>query len=55
MEVAQYTVGGSFSTVGRWLQYCGGYSVQWRITSVHVGDNISTVADNISIVDGLIQ
>ena len=24
-------------------KYCGGCSVQWGITSVHVGDNISTV------------
>ena len=25
----------------------------WRITSVHVGDNISTVGDNISTVEGI--
>ena len=28
------------------IQYC------WEITSVHAGDNISTVGDNISTVEG---
>ena len=27
----------SFSTVGTYLQYCGGCSVQWEIKSVHWG------------------
>ena len=49
------------------LQYCGGCSVQWldsfstvevvqysgEITSVHAGDIISTVGDNISTVKGI--
>ena len=42
------TVGDSFSTV-EVVQYIGG------ITSVHVGDNISTVGDNISTVEGNIS
>ena len=37
------TVGDIFSTVGGSLQYCRGCSVQWGITSVHAGDNISSV------------
>ena len=40
--------GDSFSTV-EVVQYSGG------ITSVHVGDNISTVGDNISTVEGYLQ
>ena len=37
------TVGDSFSTV-EGIQYIGGItSVHWGITSVHAGDNISTV------------
>ena len=27
--------------------------MQWGITSVHAGDNISTVGDNISTVEGI--
>ena len=45
MEVAQYG-GDSFSTV-EVVQYSGG------ITSVHAGDNISTVGDDISTVEGI--
>ena len=33
------------------LQYCGGCSVQWGITSVHVGDNISTVGGSFSTLE----
>ena len=36
----------SFSTVVEYLQYCGGCSVQW-------GDNISTVGDSFSTVEGI--
>ena len=39
-------MGDSFSTV-EVVQYSGG------ITSVHAGDNISTVGDNISTVEGI--
>ena len=39
-------MGDSFSTVGGYLQYCGGCSVQW-------GDNISTVGDSFSTVEGI--
>ena len=39
-------MGDSFSTV-EGIQYIGG------ITSVHAGDNTSTVGDNISIVEGI--
>ena len=39
-------MGDSFSTV-EVVQYSGG------ITSVHVGDNISTMGDNISTVEGI--
>ena len=48
-------MGGSFSTVGDSFstvevgQYSGG------ITSVHVGDNISTMGDNTSTVEGYLQ
>ena len=59
--------GDSFSTVGGYLQYCGGCSVQWGITSVQWGDSFSTVegvqyiggitsvqwGDNISTVEGI--
>ena len=40
--------GDSFSTV-EVVQYSG------EITSVHVGDNISTVGDTISTVEGYLQ
>ena len=49
VEVVQYR--------GGKIQYCGGYSVHWGITSVHAGDNISTVeglstvGDNISTME----
>ena len=46
-------MGDNISTVGGWLQYCGGYSVHWGIISVHDGDNISTVGDNISTEEGI--
>ena len=36
-------MGDSFSTVGGYLQYCGG----------KVGDNISTVGDSFSTVEGI--
>ena len=36
VEVVQYSRD-SISTVGGQLQYCGGCSVQWGITSVHAG------------------
>ena len=39
-------MGDSFSTVGGYLQYCEGCSVLW-------GDNISTVGDNFSTVEGI--
>ena len=76
MEVVQYVGGDNISTVGGYLQYCGGCSVQWGITSVlwgdsfstvevvqysrgitsvHAGDNISTVGDTISTVEGYLQ
>ena len=42
------TVGDRFSTVDV-VQYSGG------ITSVHARDNISTVGDNISTVEGYLQ
>ena len=44
--VASVLWGVSFSTV-EVVKYSGG------ITSVHVGDNISTVGDNISTVEGI--
>ena len=37
--------GDNSSTCGGYLQYCGGCSVQW--------DNISTVGDSISTVEGI--
>ena len=37
-------MGDSFSTVGE-LQYSGGVQYSGGITSVHAGDNISTVGD----------
>ena len=41
---------GRFSNVG-FVQYSGGItSVQWRITSVHVGDSLSTVKGSSSSV-----
>ena len=52
-------MGDSFSTMEGYLQYCGGCSVQWGITSVQWGDNFSTVegiqyiGDNISTVEGI--
>ena len=39
-------VGDCFSTVGAYLQYCGGCSVEWE-------DNISTVGDSSSTVEGI--
>ena len=46
MGVQLQYCGGSFSTV-QVVQYSGG------ITSVHAGDNISTVGDIISTVEGI--
>ena len=53
-------VGGYLQYCGGYLQYCGGTfstveGIQYigEITSVHVGDNISTVGDNISTVEGI--
>ena len=45
--------GDSFSTVGGYLQYCGGCSVQWGDNISTCGDSISTVGDNISTVEGI--
>ena len=44
------TVGDNISTV-EGIQYCGGYSVLWGITAVHVGDSFSTVGDTFSTVE----
>ena len=44
--------GDSFSTVGGYLQDCGGCSVQWGDNISTCRDNISTVGDNISTVEG---
>ena len=52
-------VGDSFSTVGGYLQYCRGCSVQWGITSVQWGIAsvlwrvFSTLGDNISTCGGI--
>ena len=51
----------TFSTVEGYLQYCGGIpSVLWRDTfstvggcSVQWGDNINTVGDSFSTVEGI--
>ena len=44
----------TFSTVGGYLQYCGGCSVQWGITSVQWGDSFSTV-EGIQYIGGIIS
>ena len=36
VEVVQYS-GGITSVQWGMLQYCGGYSVHWGVTSVHAG------------------
>ena len=46
--IASVLWGDSFSTV-EVIQYSGG------ITSVHAGDNISSVGDNISTLEGYLQ
>ena len=51
---------GTFSTVGGYLQYCGGITVvhvEDSFSTVEVvqysGDNISTVGDSFSTVEGI--
>ena len=51
--IASVLWGDSFSTVGRYLQYCGGCSVQWGITSVQWGITSVQWRDNISTVEGI--
>ena len=41
--------GDNISTV-EGIQYCGGYSVLWRVPSVLWGDNSSTCGDSFSTV-----
>ena len=41
---------GVASVLWGYLQYCGGYSVQWADNISTMGDNISTVGDSFSTV-----
>ena len=43
----------SFSTVERYLQYCGGCSVQRGDNISTVGDSIITVGNSFNTVDGI--
>ena len=49
----QYCGGITAVHVGEWLQYCGGYLQYCGGCSVQWGDNISTVGDSFSTVEGI--